>query len=110
MIAAVQRIVNRFKDEARSHLALNVFSQHATLPKSLEGSLQVTDISLGLKNPAGKRAIFGWMMFDWAAQPFFTVVITFVFGPYFAARMAADPNAGQLAWSNVGTISSIVIA
>ena len=28
-----------------------------------------------------KRGIFGWMMFDWAAQPFFTVVITFVFGP-----------------------------
>lgn len=49
-------------------------------------------------------------MFDWAAQPFFTVVITFVFGPYFAARMAADPNAGQLAWSNVGTVSSIIIA
>ncbi|MBL0374128.1 MFS transporter [Rhizobium sp. KVB221] len=50
------------------------------------------------------------MMFDWAAQPFFTVVITFVFGPYFAARMATDPAAGQLAWSNVGTISSIIIA
>jgi MFS transporter, UMF1 family len=50
------------------------------------------------------------MMFDWAAQPFFTVVITFVFGPYFAARMATDPNAGQLAWSNVGTVSSIIIA
>lgn len=49
-------------------------------------------------------------MFDWAAQPFFTVVITFVFGPYFAARMADDPTAGQLAWSNVGTVSSIIIA
>jgi UMF1 family MFS transporter len=72
--------------------------------------LQVAEISLGLKNPSSRRAIFGWMMFDWAAQPFFTVVITFVFGPYFAARMAADPNAGQLAWSNVGTISSVIIA
>ncbi|UVC12087.1 MFS transporter [Rhizobium sp. TH2] len=50
------------------------------------------------------------MMFDWAAQPFFTVVITFVFGPYFAARMAADPTAGQLAWSNVGIVSGIAIA
>lgn len=59
---------------------------------------------------AEKAAIFGWMMFDWAAQPFFTVVITFVFGPYFASRMAADPVAGNLAWSNVGTISAIIIA
>lgn len=59
---------------------------------------------------ASKRAIFGWMMFDWAAQPFFTVVITFVFGPYFVARMASDPISGQLAWSNVGTISGVAIA
>ena len=49
-------------------------------------------------------------MFDWAAQPFFTVVLTFVFGPYFAARMAVDPVAGNLAWSNAATLASIVIA
>ncbi|MDB5523473.1 MAG: conserved hypothetical rane protein [Rhizobium sp.] len=70
----------------------------------------MTEIVLGSDRKAGKRAIFGWMMFDWAAQPFFTVVITFVFGPYFAARMVADPIAGQAAWSNIGTISSILIA
>jgi UMF1 family MFS transporter len=57
-----------------------------------------------------KRGLFGWMMFDWAAQPFFTVVITFVFGPYFAARMASDPVAGQTAWSLTATIAGIVIA
>jgi len=57
-----------------------------------------------------KRGIFGWMMFDWAAQPFFTVVTTFVFGPYFAARMASDPVSGQFAWSMTATISGIVIA
>ena len=57
-----------------------------------------------------KRAIFGWMMFDWAAQPFFTVVITFVFGPYFAARMAADPVSGQFWWSLTATIAGIIIA
>ncbi|MBX9459129.1 MAG: MFS transporter [Rhizobium sp.] len=50
------------------------------------------------------------MMFDWAAQPFFTVVITFVFGPYFAARMTADPVSGQFAWSLTATIAGIVIA
>jgi len=72
--------------------------------------IQVADGTSQLEKAVPKRAIWGWMMFDWAAQPFFTVVITFVFGPYFAARMAADPNAGQLAWSNVGTVSSIIIA
>src|SRR3954468_278256 len=74
------------------------------------GGAQVTEIAVGTERNAGKLAIFGWMMFDWAAQPFFTVVITFVFGPYFAARMATDPVAGNLAWSNVGTISAVIIA
>lgn len=45
-----------------------------------------------------RRGIWGWMLFDWAAQPFFTVVTTFIFGPYFVSRMAADPVAGQAAW------------
>jgi UMF1 family MFS transporter len=70
----------------------------------------VSETAVVTEKKAGRLAILGWMMFDWAAQPFFTVVITFVFGPYFAARMVADPVAGAFAWSNVGTISSILIA
>lgn len=31
-----------------------------------------------------RRRIRGWMMFDWASQPFYTLLLTFVFGPYFA--------------------------
>lgn len=70
----------------------------------------MADIAQRSDRRAGPLAIFGWMMFDWAAQPFFTVVITFVFGPYFAARMVADPVAGAFAWSNIGTISAVFIA
>jgi UMF1 family MFS transporter len=54
--------------------------------------------------------IWGWMFFDWAAQPFFTVVTTFVFGPYFVSRMSSDPISAQAAWSNMATISSLIIA
>jgi len=57
-----------------------------------------------------RRGIWGWMLFDWAAQPFFTVVTTFVFGPYFVSRLTQDPVSAQAAWSNMATISSIVIA
>jgi UMF1 family MFS transporter len=58
----------------------------------------------------GRRGIWGWMLFDWAAQPFFTVVTTFIFGPYFVSRLTEDPVSAQAAWSNMATISSIVIA
>ena len=50
------------------------------------------------------------MFFDWAAQPFFTVVTTFIFGPYFVARLTADPVSAQTTWSNMATISSVIIA
>ncbi|MFC4623755.1 MFS transporter [Daeguia caeni] len=48
---------------------------------------------------AEKRGIWGWIFFDWAAQPFFTVVTTFIFGPYFVSRMAENPAEGQAAWA-----------
>jgi UMF1 family MFS transporter len=57
-----------------------------------------------------RRGIAGWMFFDWAAQPFFTVVTTFIFGPYFVSRLTEDPVAAQAAWSNMATISSLLIA
>ncbi|MDX3928387.1 MAG: MFS transporter [Shinella sp.] len=60
--------------------------------------------------PASRLGIGGWMLFDWAAQPFFTVVTTFVFGPYLVSRMTADPVAGQAAWSYTLTVAGIIIA
>ncbi len=57
-----------------------------------------------------KRAIRSWMLFDWAAQPFFTVVITFIFGPYFVSRLAEDAVQGQAAWGYTVTIAGVIIA
>lgn len=45
-----------------------------------------------------RRGIFGWMLFDWANQPFHTLIITFIFAPYFAASVVGDPVAGQAIW------------
>ncbi len=56
------------------------------------------------------KGVRGWMFFDWAAQPFFTVVTTFIFGPYFVSRMTDDPVSAQTAWSNAATISGVIIA
>src|SRR5215212_7058201 len=45
-----------------------------------------------------RRAIVGWVFFDWACQPFFTLVTTFIFAPFFAAALAPDPVTGQTLW------------
>ena len=57
-----------------------------------------------------RSAIAGWVLFDWAAQPYFTLVTTFVYAPYFAGAVAADPVRGQALWDNATAAASLVIA
>lgn len=59
---------------------------------------------------ASRRAIASWLLFDWAAQPWFTLVTTFVFGPFFTAHLAADPVAGQAQWGYAAAAAGFVIA
>ena len=47
----------------------------------------------------GKAGLLGWVMFDWAAQPFYTLVVTFLFAPYFVNGFATDPAHGQTVWA-----------
>jgi UMF1 family MFS transporter len=51
-----------------------------------------------------------WLMFDWAAQPHFTLITTFVFAPYFAARVAETPVAGQALWGYATAVGGLAIA
>ena len=59
---------------------------------------------------ASRRAVGSWLLFDWATQPFFTLVTTFVFAPYFAARVAANPVEGQALWGYATAAAGLVIA
>ena len=43
-----------------------------------------------------KQRIWGWWFFDWASQPYSTLLLTFVFGPYFAEVARAHYMAGGL--------------
>ncbi|MBO6902938.1 MAG: MFS transporter [Rhizobiaceae bacterium] len=60
--------------------------------------------------PATRRGIWGWMLFDWAQQPFHTLIITFVFAPYFAASVAPDAATGQSLWGYATGIGGLAIA
>lgn len=57
-----------------------------------------------------KKGIWGWMLFDWAAQPFHTLIITFIFAPYFASSVASDPVQGQALWGYTAAAAGIIIA
>ncbi|MEP1207021.1 MAG: MFS transporter [Rhizobiaceae bacterium] len=60
--------------------------------------------------PVSKKGIWGWMLFDWAAQPFHTLILTFIFAPYFTSYVAADAVTGQAQWGYAAAIAGIVIA
>ncbi|WP_050605152.1 MFS transporter [Ruegeria sp. 6PALISEP08] len=68
-----------------------------------------------------RRRIWGWWFFDWASQPYHTLLVTFVFGPYFAgvaagyyANSGLDSEAAaaqaQTVWANCLTITGLIIA
>jgi MFS transporter, UMF1 family len=70
---------------------------------------------------SARKRIWGWYFFDWASQPYNTLLLTFVFGPYFAevARAhfvgtglttEAAGAAAQAYWGWGQTASGIIIA
>ena len=74
-----------------------------------------------MTEPSAKKRIWGWFFFDWASQPYNTLILTFIFGPYFAAivtqyfmgqgmdEMAADART-QSIWALGLTVSGLIIA
>jgi UMF1 family MFS transporter len=57
-----------------------------------------------------RAAVIGWIFFDWAAQPYFTLITTFVFAPYFATHVASDPASGQALWGFATAAAGLLIA
>jgi MFS transporter, UMF1 family len=61
-------------------------------------------------SPASRLAIVSWVLFEWATQPFFTLITTFVYAPYFAAAIVGDPAAGQALWGFASGAAGLMIA
>lgn len=58
---------------------------------------------------ATPRQLLAWATFDWAATPFFVVVITFIFAAYFTQAVAANPVDGTAQWGWAMTIAALII-
>src|SRR4051794_13412186 len=57
-----------------------------------------------------RSAVVAWIFFDWAAQPYFTLITTFVFAPYFATHVASSPAEGQSLWGFATAAAGLLIA
>lgn len=56
-----------------------------------------------------RKRIWGWFFFDWASQPYNTLLITFIFGPYIN-ELIGDGTAAQSAWGFGIGAAGVVIA
>lgn len=55
-----------------------------------------------------RRRIWGWFFFDWASQPYNTLLITFIFAPY-VSELMQDGTAAQSAWGfGIGAAGFII--
>ncbi|TCP58703.1 UMF1 family MFS transporter [Rhodovulum bhavnagarense] len=57
---------------------------------------------------SARRRIWGWWFYDWASQPYATLLLTFIFAPY-VTDLVGDGTAAQAAWGyGVGTAGLVI--
>ena len=57
-----------------------------------------------------RKQVWGWMFFDWASQPYNTLLITFIFAPYFTSVVVGDAVKGQAVWGYTVGWAGVAIA
>ena len=64
-------------------------------------------MNLGIKN---KKEVFAWSMYDFANQPFTTLIVTFIFSAFFTESLSVDNQKGTYFWSLGISITAIFVA
>jgi len=61
-----------------------------------------------MAEPSLRKRIWGWYFFDWASQPYNTLLLTFIFAPY-VKELMQDGAAAQSAWGfGIGTAGFVI--
>ena len=58
---------------------------------------------------SARKRIWGWFFFDWASQPYNTLLLTFIFAPYIK-DLLGDGSAAQTAWGYGVGAAGLIIA
>jgi len=56
-----------------------------------------------------RRRVWGWFFFDWASQPYNTLLITFIFAPYMQ-ELIGDGARAQTVWAFGIAAGGVIIA
>ena len=78
--------------------------------KTYRGMWKIT--TMDPNKPVRRRITprLAWCMFDWANSAFRIVIVTFVFGTYFATSVASNSVEGASLWGSALAFSGVIIA
>lgn len=80
----------------------------------MQTSPAITVGAVAPSHAAPRQALVSWVMVDWAVQPFHTLIITFLFAPYFANTVIpateANKAGGQAYWGYALAAAGVLIA
>lgn len=64
---------------------------------------------MDLNRHSSRALLWAWQLFDWAAQPFFTLIATFVFPPFFVTSIVGDAVEGQVIWGWTSAAAALLV-
>ncbi len=62
---------------------------------------------LKLKN---RKEVFAWSFYDFANQPFTTIIVTFIYSVFFTKVIAENEQIGTTMWANSIALTAIIVA
>ena len=57
-----------------------------------------------------RKEVFAWSLYDFANQPFTTIIVTFIYSAFFVKVIAADEQEGTFLWTNAIAITAVVVS
>jgi len=63
-----------------------------------------------MTQPYRKLTVFSWSLYDFANQPFTTLIVTFIYGTFFTQVIAENDITGTLLWSRGIAITAVAVA
>ena len=57
-----------------------------------------------------RKKVLAWSLYDFANQPFTTIIVTFIYSAFFVKVIAPNEQEGTFLWSNAIAITAIVVS
>jgi len=63
-----------------------------------------------LSKVKNRKEVLAWSFYDFANQPFTTIIVTFIYSAFFVKVIAPNPQIGTVMWANAIAITAIIVS